>query len=85
MKKAIEIINKIFGITVLLEFFAGGLSLVGYIVAICIGGEIGAEMSLFIFNNCLRWVIVATSVTIGLGLISMYLSRQKALFFEKNK
>lgn len=84
MKKVIEIINKIFGITVLIEFLAGGLSIVGYIVALCIGGEIGAQISIFVFEKYLRYIIIATSITIGLGLISMYLNKQKALFFEKS-
>ena len=85
MKKIVDIINRFFGITVLIEFLAGGLSIVGYIVAIFIGGELGTQISLFIFEKYLRWVIIATSITIGTGLISMYLNKQKALFFEKNK
>lgn len=85
MKKFIDILNKIFGAAVIIELFAGGLSILGYIVAICIGGDTGTAISLFIFEKYLRWVIVATAVTVGVGLISMYLSKQKALFFEKEK
>lgn len=85
MKKFIEILNKIFGVTIILELFLGALSVLGYIVAIIIGGDVAMQITDFIFNSYLKGVIIATSVTIGLGLLSMYLTRQKALTFESGK
>ena len=85
MKKFIEILNKVFGTTIMLELFLGAASLIGYIAAIIIGGEAGAKIADFIFNDFLKWVIIATSITVGLGLLTMYFSRQKSLVFEKDK
>ncbi len=85
MKKVNEIIKKIFGICILISLFAGGLSLIGYIAALCIGGEIATAICAFIFKQYFPWLIRITSVVIGIGLISMYLSGEAALTMKTKK
>ena len=79
MKKVSNIILWIFGVGVTVCVLAGGLSLLGFIVAMCIGGETATEMCVFIHKEYFPWVIKFTSIFTGIGLIGMYLSKMKSL------
>lgn len=79
MKKVADIMLKIFAIGITVCLFAGGLSLLGYLVALIIGGESATTLCSFIFKTYLPWVIKFTSIFTGVGLIAMYLTKQKAL------
>lgn len=81
MKKLSDIVLKIFAIGVVAVLFAGGLSLVGYIVAMFIGGETATVICVFIHKTYFPYVIRFTSIFIGCGLVGMYLSKIKALTF----
>ncbi len=87
IKKINGVLQKIFAIGLIIALFAGGISLVGYIAALCIGGDIATQICAFIFKEYFPWVIRFTSVIIGIGLVSMYLGREKALTMssEDNK
>ena len=79
MKKFADVLLKIFAYGIIACLFAGGLSLVGYLIGLIIGGESATNLCLWIFKTYLPWVIKATSVFTGIGLLGMYLSKQKAL------
>ena len=79
MKNFSDVLLKIFAYGIIAWLFAGGLSLVGYIVALIIGGESATALCLWVFKTYLPWVIKATSIFTLIGLIGMYLSKQKAL------
>lgn len=85
MKKAIDIILTVFSVGVLLTLFLGGLTLLGYILALCIGGETATEICVFIHKKFFPWLIRFTSVFVGLGLLGMYLSKVKALTVAGDK
>ena len=85
MKKASDVLLKIFAYGIIACLFAGGLSLVGYLVALIIGGESAIALCLWVFKNYLPWVIKATSIFTLIGLIGMYLSKQKALVATTEK
>jgi len=85
MKKVSDILLKIFAYGILICLFAGGLSLVGYLIGLIIGGENAENLCAWVFKTYLPWVIKATSVFTGIGLIGMYLSRQKALTATSEK
>ena len=85
MKKATDIILTIFAIGVLAALFLGGLTLLGYIVALCIGGETATAICVFIHKTFFPWLIRFTSVFVGLGLLGMYLSKVKALTVSGEK
>ena len=85
MKKASDILLKIFAYGIIACLFAGGLSLVGYLVALIIGGESATALCLWVFKTYLPWVIKATSIFTLIGLIGMYLSKQKALVATTEK
>ena len=85
MKKASDILLKIFAYGIIACLFAGGLSLVGYLVGLVIGGEAATNLCAWVFKTYLPWVIKATSVFTFIGLIGMYLSKQKALVATTEK
>lgn len=85
MKKASDVLLKIFAYGIIACLFAGGLSLVGYLVALIIGGESATALCLWVFKTYLPWVIKATSIFTLIGLIGMYLSKQKALVATTEK
>ena len=85
MKKFIDILLKIFAYGIIACLFAGGLSLIGYLVGLVIGGEAATNLCAWVFKTYLPWVIKATSVFTLIGLIGMYLSKQKALVATAEK
>ena len=85
MKKISDILLKIFAFGILICLFAGGLSLVGYLIGLIIGAENAENLCAWVFKTYLPWVIKATSVFTGIGLIGMYLSKQKALVAKTEK
>ena len=79
MKKVSKIMLTLFSIGVLLTLFAGVLALLGYIVALVIGGETATALCSFIYTQYFPWVIRICSVAVGFGLIGMYFDKKKAL------
>ncbi len=85
MKKLNQILKKIFGVCIIPSLFAGGISMLGYVAALFIGGETATAICAFLFKQYLPWVIRFTSVIIGIGLVSMYISGENALTMKTNK
>lgn len=85
MKKITDILLTIFAIGVLAVLFAGALSLIGYIIAMFIGGETATTMAVFIHKKYFPYVIRFASIFVGCGLVGMYLSKTKALSLEKKE
>lgn len=79
IKKISDILLTVFAVGLIICLFAGGLSLLGYVIALFIGGETATKLCIFVFDSYLPWVIKFTSVFTGIGLIGMYLTKQKAL------
>ena len=79
MKKVANILLTVFSVGILAVLFAGALAALGYVVALCIGGETATALCLWIYKTYFPWVIKFTSIFAGIGLIGMYLSKQKAL------
>lgn len=78
-QKLYNILNKIYGIMMTISFFAGILPLIPFIVAIIIGGDIGANISNFLYKQFYPWVIVIGSVAILVGLVAMYVGKIEGL------
>lgn len=85
MKKNGSLLLKIFSYGILACVFAGGFSLVGYLAAMVVGGEAAPKICIWIFKTYLPWVIRFTSIFTGIGLLGMYLDKQKALTASSDK
>lgn len=70
--KIYNLLKKIYGITMSIAFWGGILPLIPFIIAICLGGNVGEKISLFIYKQYYPWIIAIASISIIVGLIAMY-------------
>ena len=82
-KKLFAIFNRIYGILMTVSFFGGFLPLIPFIVALCIGGETGENIAVFLKDQYYPWVIVIGCVAILIGLIAMYIGKLEGLSVKK--
>lgn len=79
MKKISTTLLTLFAYGIVSCLFAGGLSLVGYLIALLIGGEIATNLCAWVFKTYLPWVIRLSAVFSGFGLLGMYTGKKQAL------
>lgn len=84
-KKISTVLSMVFGYGIMIVLFAGGLIFFGYVVALIIGGSIGALISSFIYKNIIPFIIYASNILVLLGLVVMYLNNELTLTFGKEK
>ena len=84
-EKICKVIGIIYGYGILISLFAGGLTFFGYVVAICIGGEVATKICEIIYKDIFPIIIIFASVMVVLGVIKMYLSGEVALSIEKKR
>ena len=84
-KKIYRILNKIYATTMFASFFAGFLPLIPFVVALFIGGDVGAAIYKFLFNDYFPWVIALGSFSIIVGLIAMYVGKIEDLSLKSMK
>ena len=85
LKKISDVCKLIFGYSIMINLFLGGLTVLGYIAALIIGGDAAAMICDIIYKKIFTVIIYATSVTVLFGLVAMYLGGEYALTSEKNK
>ena len=79
INKTIKVIDSVYGWGIMVSLFLGGLSILGFLAAFIIGGDISVEITTFIYKSFFRVIIYATNVIVILGLIGMYLKGEKSL------
>lgn len=79
IKKITDIILWIFGIGTTICLLAGALSLVGFLVALCIGGDTATEICTFVHKTYFPWIIRFTTIFAVFGLLGMYMNKVKIL------
>ena len=85
VSKFAAVLGWIYGITIAGSLLVTALSFVGYVVAIVIGGEMGAMICKVIYKDIYPVVIYIASIAVLIGLLKMYLTGEKALFSGKKK
>ena len=78
-EKIIKFLTKIWAAASLVLLFAGGISVLGYVAAIIIGGETGAEIINFLYKKMFSVLIYINSIFIIVGLIKMELAGEQSL------
>ena len=73
--KIYNVLNKIYGVLILSSLFAGFLPVIPFIVALIIGGETGANISVFLYKQYYPWVAVASAVAVLIGLVALYINK----------
>ena len=84
-KKISNMFSMVFGYGIMIVLFVGGLTFLGYVVALIIGGSTGALISVFIYKNIIPLIIYASNILVLLGLVVMYLNNELTLTFSKEK
>ncbi len=83
--KILRLITRLWAIVSFILLFTGGVTAVGYIAAIIIGGETGADIINFLYKQVFSVLIYINSVFIIVGLIKMELAGEKALTISNGK
>lgn len=84
-KKISDVCKIIFGYGIMITLFAGGLTVVGYIVALCIGGDVAATICDVIYNKIVPVITYVTTSLVLFGLLAMYFAGEKALTVKSKK
>ena len=84
-EKIHKALNKIYGIIMMVSFFAGLIPLVPFVVAIIIGGPVGEAIAVFLYKQVYPWIIVLASIAVLVGLVAMYIGKQEGLSVKEIK
>ena len=79
LKKISDVCKLIFGYGIMIVLFAGGLTFLGYVAALIIGGDTAAAICTWIYKSFVPVMIYASTVLILFGLVTMYIAGEKAL------
>ena len=85
IQKVIGFLKWIFGYMIMITLFVGGLTFFGYLIALIIGGSNATAICVFIYEKIVPVMIYATTLTVLLGLVTMYLSGETALSTKGKK
>ena len=83
--KIADVLQVIFGYGVMICLFVGGLSFVGYMAALIIGGETATAICTFIYKTLYPYLVQLSTIMVLLGLVKMYLCGEVALSSGKSK
>ena len=84
-KKVSDIFKIIFGYSIMITLFVGGVTFFGYLAAIIVGGDVAAQICDFIYNKIIPVMIYINTSTVLFGLVAMYLAGEMALTSDKKK
>jgi len=79
IEKIASVLKTIFGYGIMSCLFLGGLTFVGYVIALIAGGETAVIICDFIYKTIMPIIIYASNIFVLLGLVILYMSGEKAL------
>ncbi len=85
IKKIAAVLRIIFGYGIIICLFGGGLTFFGYLAALIIGGDTATEICVFLYKTFFPIIIKTSTILVLLGMLTMYLSGEKALTSNKKK
>lgn len=86
IRQKILLVCKIFfGCSVMITLLGGGLTVLSYVVALIVGGDIAAQICDITYNQVWPVIIKITNITIVVGLLAMYINGDKALSPSEKK
>lgn len=85
LKKIANVCKIVFGYSIMITLFAGGLTFLGYLAAMCIGGDTAAIICEVIYKKIIPIIIYISTTTVLFGLLTMYLAGEFALTPDSKK
>lgn len=83
MKKIINALKFIFGWGILISLLVGGLTFLGYVFALIVGGDLAEKICFFIYKTITPILIYISTISVLIGLFKMYLNGEIALSTKK--
>ncbi|MBR2311384.1 MAG: hypothetical protein IKA47_12795 [Oscillospiraceae bacterium] len=84
-EKTLLVCRTLFGYSVMITLLGGGLTMLCYVVALIVGGDLAAKICEITYKEVWPIIIKVTNITIVLGLIEMYIKGEKALSPSEKK
>lgn len=84
LKRITKVCKMIFGYSMMICLFLGGMTFFGYIVAIILGGDTAAAICTFLYKQLFPVIIYISTITVLFGILTMYLAGEKELVASKN-
>ena len=84
-EKVLLVLRTIFGCSVAITLLGGGLTMLSYVVALIVGGDLAAKICEITYKQVWPVIITITNITIVLGLVAMYINGDKALSPSEKK
>ena len=84
-QKSLLVLRTVFGYSVMITLLGGGLTMLSYVVALIVGGDLAAKICEITYKEVWPIIIKVTNFTIVLGLIAMYINGDKALSPSEKK
>ncbi len=75
--KLYNVLNKLYGITMMISFFGAALPVIPFIIALIIGGPTGEAISVFLSAKFYPVVMVLASIAVLFGLAAMYAGKKQ--------
>lgn len=84
-QKVVEVMELVYGIGILIALFVGGVSFLGYLAALIVGGETATQICVFIYKTVYPVLFCFASGIALLGLLKMYVAGEKSMVPSKRK
>ncbi|MBQ7826737.1 MAG: hypothetical protein IJ386_00545 [Clostridia bacterium] len=84
IKKITVLLDYVYGWGIFICLFVGGATFFGYLAAFIIGGDTAAAICDFIYKTVFKILIYGGNVIVLVGLLNMYLKKQKSLTVSDN-
>ena len=84
-QKVAEVMEVVYGIGILIALFVGGISFLGYLAALIIGGDTATQICVFIYKTVYPVLFCFASCIALFGLLKMYVAGEKSMVPSKRK
>ena len=84
-QKILLVLRTLFGCSTAITLRGGGLTVLTYVVALIVGGDLAAKICEVTYKEVWPVIIMIANITIVLGLIAMYINGDKALSPSEKK
>lgn len=84
-EKVLLVLRFVFGTSVAVTLLGGGLTVLSYVVALIVGGDLAAKICEITYKEVWPIIIKVANITIVLGLLAMYINGDKALSPSEKK